>query len=126
MEQLDAFDDARALRRRAGQAARDAGIARVERRQEAADSGWTLRAAEYLRDYGSRVAQGQPFIVEEARIASASRLARPLTAKAWGPAIQLAQRRGWIEKARDSSGFPIFRPVPSSNDSWKPAWVTRV
>lgn len=93
---------------------RDLGIARAKQRAEREYDGWTLAAAEYLRDYAKR-AVGQPFLLEDAREASRFRLAQPTNGKAWGASVQLACRQKWIEKAG-------YAPARSSNGSPKCLW----
>lgn len=94
------------------EARRDLGMARVRRSADDAVPDWTELAAAYLRDY-ARTTHGQPFLVEDA--AEVSRLPAPPNAKAWGPAAQLAARRGWIVTA----GYARAR---TSNRSPKTLW----
>ena len=95
------------------EARRDLGMARVQRAAEDAVASWTERAAAYLRDY-SRSTHGQPFLIEDA--AEVARLPSPPNAKAWGPAAQLAARRGWIKRAG-------YAPARTSNRSPKCLWA---
>lgn len=94
---------------------RDGGIRRAYDHAEAGEPGWTERAALYLRDYATRVAHGQPFLAEDAREASGARINQPDSNKAWGKAVQVAARRGWIMKAG-------YAPARSSNGAPKCAW----
>jgi hypothetical protein len=94
---------------------RDLGIARAQQRAEREHEGWTDLAAEYLRDYSTRVAHGQPFLLEDARDASYGRVVRPSNDKAWGAAVQRAAKRGWLAKAG-------YAPARSSNGSPKCTW----
>lgn len=91
---------------------RDLGMARVQRAADDAVANWTELAAAYLRDY-SRSTHGQPFLIEDAL--EVSRLPSPPNPKAWGPAAQLAARRGWIVTA----GYARAR---TSNRSPKNLW----
>lgn len=77
--------------------------------------GWTETAAAYLRDYAVRVAVGQPWLLEDARDASMGRVSDPDNLKAWGAAVQLAARRGWLVRAG-------YAPARSSNGSPKCLW----
>lgn len=95
-------------------ARRDLGIARAKQKAEREYDGWTLAAAEYLRDYAGRTF-GEPFLLEDAREASRFRVAQPTNQKAWGAAVQLAHRQGWIQKAG-------YAPARSSNGSPKCLW----
>lgn len=94
------------------EARRDLGMARVRRAADDAAHDWTELAAAYLRDY-ALTTHGQPFLVEDA--AEVSRLPAPPNAKAWGPAVQIAARRGWIVRAG-------YAPARSSNLSPKCLW----
>lgn len=96
---------------------RDLGIARARQRaeRECGDQ-WTHDAAVYLRDY-ARHTFGEPFLLEDAREASRPRLTQPQNGKAWGAAVQLACRQGWIQKAG-------YAPARSSNGSPKCLWKT--
>jgi hypothetical protein len=97
---------------------RDLGIARAERRarRECGDE-WTLSAATYLALYARNTAVGQPFLLEDAREASAGKVTAPTNAKAWGAAVQFAVRSGWLQKAG-------YAPARSSNGSPKVLWRT--
>lgn len=94
---------------------RDDGIRRAHEHAEADEPGWTERAALYLRDYAARVAHGQPFLLEDAREASGARVSAPANPKAWGRAVQVAARRGWLVREG-------YAPARSSNGSPKCAW----
>ena len=94
------------------EARRDLGMTRVQHAADDAVASWTEQAATYLRDY-ARATHGQPFLIEDA--AEVSRLPSPPNAKAWGPAAQLAARRGWIVTA----GYARAR---TSNRSPKTLW----
>lgn len=91
---------------------RDLGMARVQRAADDAVANWTELAAAYLRDYANST-HGQPFLIEDS--AEVSRLPPPPNRKAWGPAAQLAARRGWIVTA----GYARAR---TSNRSPKNLW----
>lgn len=95
---------------------RDAGIRRAQEHAESDQPGWTETAAEYLRFYAEHRTFGQPFLIEDA--ASVYTGARPANGKAWGAAVQMAARRGWISKAGAA-------PARSSNLSLKHLWQAR-
>jgi hypothetical protein len=90
---------------------RDDGMQRAEDHAEADDPGWTESAATYLRFF-ARHAAGQPFLVEDA---AAIYPYRPANGKAWGPAVRLAVKRGWLTKAG-------YAPARTSNLSPKCTW----
>lgn len=76
---------------------RDLGIQRSQQRAERElGSDWTDRAAVYLNWYASSVANGQPFLIEDARGIAASKIPEPSNSKAWGSAVRLAARKGFI------------------------------
>lgn len=97
--------------RGAYKARRDAGIARAREHAEADVPDWTETAAAYLRKFARDTAVGQPFMVEDASECSLGYVPEPDNGKAWGGAVQLAARRGWLRKAgyasaRSSNGSP--------------------
>ena len=89
---------------------RDLGIARAA---DGAGDGWVEAAAQWLHWYASHTAHGQPFLVEDAAQVFPGQ--RAANGKAWGPAVQLARRQGWI--VRDG-----YAPARSSNLSPKCTW----
>lgn len=97
------------------QARRDDGMARAQDHAEEDVPGWTEAAAAFLRKFARDTAVGQPFMVEDARECSLGYVPEPDNGKAWGGAVQLAARRGWIVKA----GYAAAR---SSNGSPKCQW----
>ncbi|HRC61612.1 MAG TPA: hypothetical protein PLX85_00125 [Dehalococcoidia bacterium] len=123
MLQLDAFGPPPTPRRREARLKRDLGMIRAELSQERASHDWNLQAAMYLREYARRIAQGQPFKIEDAREASASRVPVPKNQKSWGPAVMFAARQKWIKRAEGPDGRPMYDRARSSNLSPKPLWV---
>lgn len=98
---------------------RDLGIhrAQVKAHRECGED-WTVRAATFLYHYAACVALGQPFMVEDARqVAHTKRYGVPRNSnpKAWGAAVQMARRKGWIRAAG-------YAPARSSNGSPKVLW----
>lgn len=94
-------------------ARRDAGIERAARR---ATPEWVRTSAEYLRWYATRVAHGQPFLLEDAReVSSIHGIEHPANERAWGAAVRHAAACGWIVK----NGYA---PARSSNGSPKCLW----
>lgn len=89
---------------------RDLGIAQAA---DSAGDHWLQAAAHWLGHYAHTTAHGQPFLVEDAAQVFPGH--RPENAKAWGPAVQLARKAGWIVQA----GYLRAR---SSNLSPKCAW----
>lgn len=89
---------------------RDAGIARAQEHAEADLPGWTETAAAFLAAYAEDC--GGTFLCEQARAASVGRLPQAANDKAWGAAVVMAVKRGWIVKAG-------YGPASSSNGSPK-------
>ena len=96
-------------------ARRDDGISRAQAHAETDVPDWTDIAARYVADYAVRVAQGQPFLMEDAREASIGRVPSPDEPRAWGAVGPYAARKGWIEKV-------AYAPARSSNGSPKWTW----
>lgn len=118
MNQADLFAPSPVLtagstRRAAGpsyKARRDAGMARAQEHAEADNPGWTEAAAAFLVAYAESC--GGTFLCEQARAASVGRLPQAENDKAWGAAVVMAVKRGWIVKAG-------YGPASSSNGSPK-------
>lgn len=90
---------------------RDIGLARVE---TSAGRTWVERAAEMFQKLP---VPGEPFLVEDVREGAYMMefIEPPPNEKAWGAAVQLARRRGWVR--------PIgYAPANSSNRSPKVRW----
>lgn len=117
MHQLDAFAsvDPQTHARRASRARRELGITRAQLKAERKSPKWTESAAEYLRDYATRIAAGQPFLVEDAIESSYGKVEAVENRRAWGAAVRAAARHGWIEKVGSA-------PARSSNHSLKVTW----
>jgi hypothetical protein len=84
-------------------------MARARDHAEADLPGWTETAAGWLRVYAESC--GGTFLCEQAR-AAAIGVPEPANAKAWGAAVVMAVKRGWIVKAG-------YGPASSSNGSPK-------
>jgi hypothetical protein len=93
------------------EARRDIGLARVEM---SAGMPWVERAAGLVRAYALKHGK---FLVEDVRAAAAEweMIEDPPNAKAWGAAVQLARRRGWVNACG-------YAPANSSNRSPKVLW----
>lgn len=94
---------------------RDDGIRRAQDHAEADCPDWTEIAACYVADYAIRIAQGQPFLMEDAREASVGRVPPPDEPRAWGAVGPYAARKNWIVKV-------AYAPARSSNGSPKWTW----
>lgn len=117
MHQLDAFAAVppETHSPRQSRLRRELGITRAQLKAERSSPKWTDTAAEYLRGYATRIAVGQPFLIEDAIEASYGKAPSVANRRAWGAAVQAAARREWIEKDG-------FGPARSSNGSPKPRW----
>lgn len=121
-QQIDAFAPlpvltAGSTRRAAGassKARREAGMARAQAHAEDDCPGWTERAAAFLRDYSLYI--GGAFLIEQGRLAARGKIPAPDNLKAWGPATQMAVRKGYITKIG-------YAPACSSNGSAKGLFV---
>lgn len=117
MHQLDAFAAVppETHSPRQSRLRRDLGITRAQLKAERESPKWTDIAAEYLRGYATRIASGQPFLIEDAIEASYGKVPSVANRRAWGAAVQAAARREWIVKVATA-------PARSSNGSPKCTW----
>ena len=87
------------------------GSRRAANRAERVDPGWTEQTALHLK----RCAEegSEPFLVEEA---ACFYRPQPANRRAWGHAVRLAVKNGWIRKVG-------YAPAASSNGSPKCLWA---
>lgn len=95
-------------------ARRDAGMQQAASHANEVETEWTGQALGLLIAFAKTV--GRPFLVEEAREwAEQHGCPRPPTARAWGPVVKTAERKGRIAKTGAA-------PANSSNRSLKHLW----
>jgi len=109
---VPATNDDPDMERRRARARRDTGMARAE---GAADPDWKDKARRALRTY---LETHQEFHVDD--FWESTGLERPAEARALGPLVQRAARRGWMHK----SGR--YRASSASNLSEKPIWTSDI
>lgn len=109
MRDVDMFPTAVARARR------DLGIERAGDRADRNTAGWRESAATLVKDYAEQQ-RGKAFLTEDAAAYAHSHgLPLPPDGRAWGAAIQMAKRRGYVVAAG-------YAPARSSNLSPKVQW----
>ena len=106
------IEEERKSRIKRAKARRDEGIARAE---AGADDEWKVVALETLHEY---LQSHRTFFCDDLWLET--KLPRPREARALGPVILNAARRGWMVKSED------YRPSTASNMTPKPVWISRI